>query len=88
MAWKALLLIHFRLAIVVSRGAVLTALHKQALGVRYLECSIGFGWDEQYDPTVHTHGAREKVKKDAWDPSIEIVCDRAQWLFISVCVCL
>ena len=71
-------------ATVVSQGAVLRAMHKDAIVERYLRRSFGSAWDEPYD--IHKHGdAKTKLDKHDGVRSVE---DRIHWLFKFVCLVL
>ena len=74
----------YRLATVVSRGAVLATLHREAAGVRYLDCSIGFAWMEPYEKKLDRGAEKRYVLADEFEPDVKIVDDRAIWLFQAV----
>ncbi len=69
---------------VISKGAVLRSMQKDAIVERYLRRSFGPAWDEQYDKRVH---GDVEAKLDAHD-NVETAEKRIHWLFKFVCLVL
>lgn len=76
-------------ATLISKGAILLALHPDWVGERVLRCSLGFVQDEVFNPAVHTEPEDrnlhdgDKVKYDFHD-RICTVQERINWLFEAV----
>ena len=74
----------------IARGTILKSLYRNALGHRYLRCSIGVGQVEEYDPNIHTeeedanvHGENGKVQPSDYTSGYWVM-RRARWLFNAV----
>lgn len=76
-------------ATLISKGAILLALHPDWVGERVLRCSLGFVQDEEFDPAVHTEPEDkhthdgDKVQLGCWN-RVDMVLRRIKWLFAAV----
>ena len=69
-------------ATIIAKGAIIKALHEDAIGATFNRFSVGFELDEDYKPEIHI---QTKPERDPYDGR-RMAKHRIHWLFRAVSV--